>query len=179
MDMNQLTTIDQALTEISSSWRKTTQAIIDTARILKKYQLESNWSEIQSRLDAENIIKISVQKFLLGISNNPVLMNEQNYQNLPPHYNTLYHLSTIKSDRLEKLIDKNEVNVSTDLAGARELAVKYGDKKKIKAPPPKLPKVTFTITFGAHAGIKSKSSRIYNQLVNEFGDEAVHMKLDA
>jgi hypothetical protein len=175
--MSSIVTVDEAIKEISVSWRKTTQAIIETAKVLKKYQLESNWSEIQEKLDAENIIKVSVQKFLLGIGNNPVLMNEQNYEKLPPHYNTLYHLSTIKSEKLEKLINKSEVNVSTDLADARELAIKYGEKKK-KLPSPKSPKVTFTITFNSPTGLKSKANRIYNELIGEFGDDAVHMKLD-
>jgi hypothetical protein len=176
--MSELVHTNEAIKEIASSWRKTTQAILDTAKILKKYQLESNWSEIQAKLDSDGIIKISVQKFLLGIGNNPTLMNELNYQKLPPHYNTLYHLSTIKSDKLEKLIDKEEVNISTDLADARELALKYSEKKKTKAPAPKFPKVTFVITLNTHMGIKTKANRIYNQLINEFGDEAVHMKLD-
>ena len=176
--MSELFSINDAIAEIATSWRKTTQAILDTAKLLKKYQLESNWSQIQEKLDSENIIKISVQKFLLGIGNNPVLMNHQNYQKLPPHYNTLYHLSTIKSDKLEKLIDKDEVNASTDLADARELALKYSEKRKSKASLPKLPKVTFVITFDTHTGFKSKANRIYKQLVSEFGDEAIHMKLD-
>lgn len=176
--MSELVHTNEAIKEIASSWRKTTQAILDTAKILKKYQLESNWSEIQAKLDSDGIIKISVQKFLLGIGNNPTLMNELNYQKLPPHYNTLYHLSTIKSDKLEKLIDKEEVNISTDLADARELALKYSEKKKTKAPAPKFPKVTFVITLKTHMGIKTKANRIYNQLINEFGDEAVHMKFD-
>jgi hypothetical protein len=175
--MNNLVTVDEAIKEISLSWRKTTQAIIETAKVLKKYQLESNWSDIQEKLDSENIIKISVQKFLLGIGNNPVLMNEQNYQRLPPHYNTLYHLSTIKSDKLEKLINKDEVNISTDLSDARELAVKYSEKKK-KTPAPQLPKVTFIITFSSANSAKTKANRIHKELIAEFGEDAVKMKTD-
>lgn len=177
--MSNITTIDKAIQEISTSWRKTTEAIIETARILKKYQLDADWAQIQYKLDEENIIKISVQKFLLGIGNNPTLMNQQNYQKLPPHYNTLYHLSTIKSDKLERLIENDEVNVGTDLADARELAVKFSDKKnkKITITPIK-PKVTFTITFPSPSGAKSKANKIYKQLVDEFGDDAVNMKTD-
>ncbi len=176
--MGNLTTVDEAIKEISLSWRKTTQAIIETAKVLKKYQLESNWSEIQAKLDSENVIKISVQKFLLGIGNNPVLMNEQNYQKLPPHYNTLYHLSTIKSDKLEKLIDKDEVNISTDLSDARELAIKFSEKKKKTSVATTKSKVTFTIDLFSVSGAKTKANRIYNELVAEFGDDAVSMKID-
>jgi len=174
--MDKLTTIDEAIQEISMSWRKTTQAIIETAKVLKKYQLESNWSEIQEKLDSENIIKISVQKFLLSIGNNPVLTNEQNYQKLPPHYNTLYHLSTIKSDKLIKFINDESVNASIPLSEAKKLAEKYNEKKKNKTFLPKYPKIVFTITLSSTRGMKSKSDRIYDSLVEEFGEDAVDMK---
>lgn len=178
INMGNLATVDEAIKEISLSWKKTTQAIIETAKVLKKYQLESTWSEIQEKLDSENIIKISVQKFLLGIGNNPVLMNEKNYQKLPPHYNTLYHLSTIKSDKLEKLINKDEVNTSTDLSDARELAIRFSEKKKKTSVVSSKYKVTFTITFPSSTGVKSKANKIHNDLIGEFGNDAVKMKID-
>ena len=131
---------------------------------------------VRKRLDSENIIKISVQKFLLSIGNNPVLTNVQNYQKLPPHYNTLYHLSTIDSVKLTKFIDDESVNASIHLSEARKLAEKYNAKKKNKTSLPKYPKVVFTITFSSTRGMKSKSDRIYDSLVEEFGEDAVDMK---
>lgn len=174
--MNNLVSIDQAIQEISISWRKTTEAIIETARILKKYQLDENWSQIQAKLDEENIIKISVQKFLLGIGNNPVLMDQQNYEKLPPHYNTLYHLSTINSDKLESLIEKDIVNVSTDLSDAKELAIKYSDKKKKKTlnSSPTY-KVTYILEFSSPNGVKTKVKRFHDELIDAFGEDAVSM----
>jgi hypothetical protein len=176
--MSNLITIDEAINEISLSWRKTTEAIIHTAMVLKKYQLDDNWAQIQSKLDSENIIKISVQKFLLGIGSNPVLIKSENYQKLPPHYNTLYHLSTIKVDKLEKLITDETVNVSTDLSDAKDLALKYSGKKKKNNILNKSSKVIFTISFNSPRGVKNKVSNVFDRLIDEFGEEAVKMKIE-
>jgi hypothetical protein len=178
MPNNQIIKIDDAIQEISISWRRTTTAILETAKTLQKYNLSANWSEIQEELDKRNIIKISVQKFLLGIANNKVLMNEQYRESLPPAYNTLYHLSTIKSDKLETLLKKETVNPSLLLNDARDLAIEFGEKKKSKAPSPKSPKVIFTITVDSSTGLKTKSNDALKYLIKKFGSEAVDMKIN-
>jgi hypothetical protein len=176
--MSNLTTVDEAINKIALSWRKTTQAIIETAMVLQSYKKDQNWAQIQAKLDSDNIIKFSVQKFLLGIGSNPVLIKVENYQKLPPHYNTLYHLSTIKTDKLEKLITDETVNVSTDLSDAKDLAIKYSSKKKKINISNKSPKVIFTITFNSPRGVKNKVSNVFDQLIDEFGEEAVKMKIE-
>ena len=65
--------VEAALSDITTSWRKTTEAILNTADTLYKYQSSQDWAVISEELDKRNIIKISVQKFLVGIAQNPTL----------------------------------------------------------------------------------------------------------
>ena len=123
-------TVAAALSDITTSWRKTTEAILNTADTLYKYQNSQDWSVISEELDKRNIIKISVQKFLIGIAQNPTLMDSGIRDSLPPHYNTLYHMSRIDGDKLRTLLKKGTINPSTLLEDVRKLADKFSPKKK-------------------------------------------------
>ena len=49
--------IKQAISEITSSWRKTAEQIIETAKILRRIKIEaSNWREIEKEIVGKNII---------------------------------------------------------------------------------------------------------------------------
>lgn len=106
-----MTKVESAIRDIRSSWKKTTDAILETAETLYNYKLSAEWGQIEEELDSRNIIKKSVQKFLVGIAQNPTLMNAKYRDNLPPHYNSLYHLSRIGSDKLETLINKGDITL--------------------------------------------------------------------
>ena len=122
--------VEAALSDITTSWRKTTEAILNTADTLFRYQSSQDWSVISAELDKRNIIKISVQKFLVGIAQNPTLMDSGLRDSLPPHYNTLYHMSRIDGVKLRSLLKQGTINPSTLLEDVRKLADMFSPKKK-------------------------------------------------
>lgn len=122
--------VEAALSDITTTWRKTTEAILNTAVTLYKYQSSQDWFVISAELDKRNIIKISVQKLLVVIGQNRTLMDRGLRDSLPPHYNTLYHMSRIDSDKLRSLLNTGKINSSTLLEDVRKLADKFSPKKK-------------------------------------------------
>jgi len=153
--------VEAALSDITTSWRKTTEAILNTADTLYKYQSSEDWAVISEELDRRNIIKISVQKFLVGIAQNPTLMDSSVRESLPPHYNTLYHMSRIDGDKLRSLLKKGTINPSTLLEEVRKLADKFSLKKKSTT------KVVVTPTYIKIVSSKGQlSARRENEIVN-------------
>ena len=173
--LSETTDIKSALSKIGQSWKKTTDAILDTAELLYEYRTSSQFDQIRKKLDEQNIIKDSVQKFLLGIAQNKALMNKQYREYLPPHYNTLYHLSKIKSDVLEPLLINEKIKPGFLLDEARELSEKFNAKKSM----PKTPStsVTFIIKFQNSRGAKTKAKEALDLLQELFPNDEVKSKL--
>ena len=110
------TDVKSALSEITNSWRKTSEQIIDTARLLRKIQNESlNWREIESAIVANNIIPRNTLNQLLAISNNPVLLNPVNLPKLPLALQAIYESSKIEAENLEELFQTNKINATSTI----------------------------------------------------------------
>ncbi len=86
--------VQRALNEIKISHTKSVASIMETAELLHQYKLSEEWYKISELLDQENIMKDSVQKYYIGIAQNPILMNSEYWHQLPPFYNNLYQLSS-------------------------------------------------------------------------------------
>ena len=168
--------IREALNEIQVSWKKTTDAICETADLLFKYRSSPNWSEIEKELEERHIIKISVQKFLIGIAQNRTLMNPKYRELLPPHYNSLYHLSRIKKDKLENLLEKGEINQDLDLMTARGFALKYAKQNKKNGPPSDTAQATITMKFAKSRGAKTQVNEAIKVLRESFPEVEIELK---
>lgn len=166
--------IKAALEKIGQSWKKTTDAILETAELLYKYRTSSQFDQIRKELDAKNIIKDSVQKFLLGIAQNKALMNKQYREYLPPHYNTLYHLSKIKSEELEPLLKNEKIQPGFLLDEARELSEKFSTKKS--TPKTQSASAVFIIKFQNVKGAKTKVKEAEALLQELFPNDDVKSK---
>jgi len=169
--------IQDALNEIQVSWKKTTDAICETADILFKYRSSPNWSEIEKELEERHIIKISVQKFLIGIAQNRTLMNPKYRELLPPHYNSLYHLSRIKKDKLENLLEKGEIHQDLDLMSARGFALKYAKQNnKSRTTSSDTAQAIITMKFPKSRGAKTQVNEAIKLLRDSFPDVEIELK---
>jgi hypothetical protein len=167
-----------ALNEITTSWKKTTEAIMNTAAVLLKHRRSPYWTTIEEELDKKNIIKISVQKFLISIAQNTALMDENIRHSLPPHYNTLYHVSRIRGDKIKKLVLDGTINPSTLLQEARDLAEQYNPKSKPGSSKILNKSITATIKlkFPKGQGSKSQINEIVKLLKAKFPGVSVISK---
>jgi len=172
-----MTKVESAIRDIRSSWKKTTDAILETAETLYNYKLSAEWGQIEEELDSRNIIKKSVQKFLVGIAQNPTLMNAKYRDNLPPHYNSLYHLSRIGSDKLETLINKGDITSATQLDESRQFHEKYSKKKSSgKVTKRATTKILIEIALTTNRGAKGIGDTALDVLQRKFPDSVITVK---
>jgi len=170
--------VEAALSDITTSWRKTTEAILNTADTLYKYQSSQDWYVISAELDRREIIKISVQKYLVAIGQNKTLMDSGLRDSLPPHYNTLYHMSRIDGDKLRTLLKKGIINSSTLLEDVRKLADKFSPKKKQNSSKvtSQLVSATIRIDFPEGQGSKRQINGIVKLLEENYPEVNVVLK---
>ena len=103
--------VKQAISEITSSWRKTAEQIIETAKILRRIKIEaSNWKEIEKEIVGKNIIPQITFRQLMAIARNEVLLNTNNLPKLPMAMASIYEASKIDPSNLEELFKENKIN---------------------------------------------------------------------
>lgn len=110
---------ENAVNEITATWHKSIDSLLDTAQLLLKHSLNNNWQYIQKELAERNIMKSSVISMMLGIAQNNALNNPKNRNSLPPAYNTLYHISQLSEDVIESRINEGDITASVKLDEVR------------------------------------------------------------
>jgi hypothetical protein len=111
--------VDVAVDEISTSWHKSVENILKTANLIRKFSFTDEWKAIQEELINKKIMKSSVISMMMRISSNTALNNPQNLNYLPPSYNSLYNLSIMSPDVIERKINDGEICSSTKLEEIR------------------------------------------------------------
>tara|TARA_E500000331_G_scaffold74267_1_gene69313 strand:+ start:506 stop:1504 length:999 start_codon:yes stop_codon:yes gene_type:complete len=95
---------------ISESWRESVLKIIETSQIL--VESENTLSELEF-MDMVTLLPMSqstVSKLLM-IGKNDYLSNK--VENLPPYWTTLYQISTLSSDQIDKGIEEGYIHPSS------------------------------------------------------------------
>ena len=95
----------QSVQEIAASWRKSTEAIIETGNLLNKAESDfthEQYSSLRDYLIAEVGISNSVISKLKTIARNPLLIDPNYHHRLPPSYATLYQISKIEQSVLNR-----------------------------------------------------------------------------
>ena len=75
--------VEFALQEIYASSIKATNALIEVALTVKKYELTEEWSAIKERLKTDSILMDWQHKFVMCIVQNPVLLDQKFNKSLP------------------------------------------------------------------------------------------------
>jgi hypothetical protein len=166
-----------AINEIRDASAEASTAILLLAKTLHKWSTKKVWSEIESILDKEKIIHISVRKRLIKIGSNAVLMNEQHWNRLPHGYHHLYPLTQIDESRLEKLIESDKIYIGMTVNESNEIKNKFRRKK---APAPRKSKyLNFTIKIKVSSdkkGIQTVINSEFNKMkktVKKYDSDAI------
>ena len=169
--------VAEAINEIRNASSEASTAILRLAQTLYKWSIKKEWEKIESILDKEKIIHISVRKRLISIGSNAVLMNEHHWNRLPHGYHHLYPLTQIDESRLEKLIESDKIYIGMTVNESNELKNKF---RKKKAPAPRKSKyLNFTIKIkvssegrGTQSAIKSLFADM-KRAIKEYDSQAV------
>lgn len=171
--------VEFALQEIYASSIKATNALIEVALTVKKYELTEEWSAIKERLKTDNILMDWQHKFVMCIVQNPVLLDQKFNKSLPMYTNNLYHLSRIKPETLRELIKTKEINSETTLMECRGFAAEYSDKTKTSSSKSKsiVEKITITIHLSNSRGKKKIAEDAVNTLQKKYKDYEISFKI--
>lgn len=112
--------VEHAVKEIGQSWNRAVESIIETAVLVHKYKKSKLWNDIKEQLISRNIMKDSVMSMLSGIGENSLLTSKENIPLLPPSYNTLYQLTRLGEEELERKLNSGEIHPELTVEEARE-----------------------------------------------------------
>lgn len=116
----------QSVQEIAASWRKSTEAIIETGNLLNQAESKfthEQYSSLRDYLITEVGMSNSVISKLKTIARNPILIDPNYHHRLPPSYATLYQISKIEEDKLKNALDEGEI---TSLTQLKDVTAKFG-----------------------------------------------------
>ena len=112
--------VEHAVKEIGESWHKAVQSIIDTAVLVHHYKKSKYWKDIKEQLIERNIMKDSVMSMLSAIAENPLLTSEEHIPLLPPSYNTLYQLTKLGDEELQRRFIDGDIHPNLKVEDTRE-----------------------------------------------------------
>jgi hypothetical protein len=97
-------------TRISGVWRKAVECIIEAGSLLIEAKEELDHGEFEAMIRDELPFTESTARRLMSIASHPVLANRAHVNVLPPSWGTLYELSKMKQEDLERAIEDGVVN---------------------------------------------------------------------
>ncbi len=112
--------IDAVLPEFAKAWHSTVSSLFTMLELIQRYQNRPGFEKLCDALEQNNIIKRSVMSMLQRIIANPVLMEPKHRELLPPSYTTLWTLTALKEEDLEKKIARKELTPSLTVNVAKE-----------------------------------------------------------
>lgn len=112
--------IDAVLPEFAKAWHTTVSSLFNMLELIQKHHNRPGFEKLCDALEKNNIIKRSVMSMLQRIIANPVLMEPKHRQLLPPSYTTLWTLTALKEEDLEKKIAKRELTPSLTVNTAKD-----------------------------------------------------------
>jgi hypothetical protein len=118
---NKPKTVAQWRNYISEPWQKAVESIIETGQRLIEAKEEVEYGEWGKIFENNKPFSLRTAEFLMGIAKNPVLTNPLHATLLPPSWFTLYQLSLIPAEDLQKLIDAGKVHSELTRAEAENL----------------------------------------------------------
>jgi len=119
---SQLTTnVNEIINQITFSWKKATEYIMEVAILLNKYQSDKTnqklWFELRKELIERKIMSKTTISNLCSIGKNPIL--QKNMELLPPAYNTITELSKIPEQELNEKFKTGLISTELKLEDVR------------------------------------------------------------
>lgn len=111
----------QFVEQITASWRRSAESLIETAHLIRKAQVAGLEEDVREQLERSGVMSDQVFKMFKRIAESTVLMDARYLPKLPAAYNTLYHLALLEPKTLKQKLDKSEIDGSTTLQQARAM----------------------------------------------------------
>ena len=102
--------IDSYVQRISDSWRESVEKILQTSQILVLSEKELSDIDFLDMVGQLPMSQSTVSKLLLIGKNNYL---PQKVTSLPPHWTTIYEISTMSNDDIDKGVDEGFINPSS------------------------------------------------------------------
>jgi hypothetical protein len=125
---NKPKTVDDWRSYISEPWQKAVESIIETGQRLIEAKEKVAHGEWEKIFENNKPFSVRTARSLISIAEHPVLANRQHAAVLPPSWYTLYLLSTISAEDLQKLIDVGKIH--SDLTRDEVTALKADEKEQ-------------------------------------------------
>ena len=178
-----LVDVNTAISEITSSWRKTAEQIINTCLLLQEYKQAGNWRQIEKTLLDKKLIPIVTLKQLLAISNNLTLMDKRYVLQLPSTLDTIYKASQIEEAALKEAFDKKRIQPHLSTKEFKALTANLPRRNvgwdRRKEAEKKASSVTISLTVELPViGHKKTANEILKHLLNEYSESEFNIKLN-
>jgi len=159
--------LHDVMSEIAEIGRTVVNSHLALGIVIAKHASETYWDQLREELT--NWMDTSVISMYVRIGNHAWLVDKVNREKLPPSYNTLYILSDIEPENLERLDAKNKISPSMTIADARKLKDQFGSKKVTQKQTSKADplKVTVNIRFDDKSGKARLTKNALNDLKRE------------
>lgn len=112
---------------ISDSWRESVEKILQTSTILVESENELSDFDFISMIDQLPMSQSTVSKLLM-IGKNNYLSNK--VEHLPPHWTTIYEISQLKDNEIDKGVDEGLITPSStkkEIDRLRNVLISVGD----------------------------------------------------
>jgi hypothetical protein len=114
-------TMDEFATEITASWLSAVTGIIRTGHLLRQAKIQLAHGDWTDMLVQKLPFGPRTAQRLMAIAAHPVLSNPTHVSVLPSSWGTLYELSKLDSDVLERCIASREIDAETERKTAEQL----------------------------------------------------------
>jgi len=111
---------------IRSTWQKSLDAVLDVGRLLLEAKKRLAHGEFTAMIVEDLPFGDRAAERLMAVASNPVLSNPTHASLLPPSWMTLYELSRLPLDTLEKAISEGSITPETERHEVARLAGRMG-----------------------------------------------------
>jgi hypothetical protein len=113
--------VEDYVAEIEKNWHVATASIIATGRILIKARAELDHGEFGPMIKTKLPFSKRTAERLMEIARHPTISNPTHVSLLPPHWGTLYELTKIPAEELEKMLADGRINADTERQHVEEI----------------------------------------------------------
>jgi N6-adenosine-specific RNA methylase IME4 len=106
--------------EISISWEKSVQSIIETGRTLQRAKDALKHGQFGKMIQSDLPFEQRTAQMLMRISQNPVISNAKNISLLPPNWTALYEMTNLSQPDLTSALKKGELGPETRLSDLKQ-----------------------------------------------------------
>jgi len=161
-------TLNTLAERINSSWQRTAQGVLETARLCADARESLSESELEELKTQIDFSRPTFTK-LVKIGANSQLYEEQVSALLPPHFSIVYQIASMDDDQRELALDQGIISPGMSRTGLREwVASQSGKEATSKTEQPEVI-ATLRATKAYSADLRNKVIEALRKLEEQFG----------